>query len=179
MTKVTRPIAAVPASVTVGVLATVTMILAMVTAATIDPDRFADDRLGPKLVGRWVASCHRGAWRSDDITQEPAKKGEAAIGMVTHYATGLALTWTYFLFLHLCSRRSSLSKATAYGAATALLPLLVMYPAWGYGAFGRRDPNAARLARAMLLGHTAFGAAIGLWTALLSHERFIGSQGAD
>jgi hypothetical protein len=170
MAGATRPIAAVPASVSVGVLATFTMDLAMVAAATLDPDRFADDRLGPRTIGRWVASCRRGAWRSDDITQEPARNGEAAIGMAAHYATGLALTWTYFLFLRKCGRRSSLPKATAYGAATALLPLLVMYPAWGYGAFGLRDPHAARLARAMLLGHTAFGAGIGLWTALLCRD---------
>jgi hypothetical protein len=162
-----RASAGVPASLTVGVLATFTMDLAMVAAATLDPDRFADERLGPKTIGRWVWSCRLGAWRSDDITQEPARTGEAAIGMAAHYATGLALTWTYFLFLRLSGRRSNLSRATAYGAATAVLPLLVMFPAWGYGAFGLRDPNAARLARAMLLGHTAFGAGIGLWTALL------------
>jgi hypothetical protein len=170
MAEVAKPTGTVPAIVTVGVLATVTMDVAMVAAAIVDPDRFADDRLGPNTIGRWVASCRRGAWRSDDITQEPAKNGEAAIGMATHYATGLALTWTYFLFLRMCRRRSSLPKATAYGAATSLLPLLVMYPAWGYGAFGLRDPNAARLARAMLLGHTAFGAGIGLWTAFLSRD---------
>jgi hypothetical protein len=165
-----RPSAGVPAGLSVGVLATFTMDLAMVAAAKLDPDRFADDRLGPKTIGRWVASCRLGVLRSDDIAQEPAKTGEAAIGMAAHYATGLALTWIYFLALRMRGRRSSLSKATAYGATTALLPLLVMYPAWGYGAFGLRDPDAARLARAMLLGHTAFGAGIGLWTALLCRD---------
>ena len=170
MVAATRLIATVPASVTVGVLATVTMDVAMVAAAMIDPDRFADDRLGPSTIGRWVASCCRGGWRCDDITREPAVRGEAAIGMVTHYATGLSLTWTYLVFLRLCGRRSSLPKATAYGVATGLLPLLIMYPAWGYGAFGRRDANAARLARAMLLGHTVFGAGIGLWTTVLGRD---------
>ena len=47
---------------------------------------------------------------------------------------------------------------------------VVMALTLGYGALGLRDPNAARLARAMLVGHTAFGAGIGLWTALLSRD---------
>ena len=29
-----------------------------------------------------------------------------------------------------------MAAASAYGAATALLPFLVMYPSWGIGAFG-------------------------------------------
>ncbi|MGZ4198946.1 MAG: DUF2938 family protein, partial [Thermoleophilia bacterium] len=150
-----------PPSILVGVLATATMDLAMIAAARIDGERFVSEKLDPAIVGRWVASSCRGRWRHDDIVTEPAATGEAAIGIVTHYVTGVSLTWSYFLLLRLGGSRSSLAKATAFGAATALLPFLVMYPAWGYGPFGLRA-DAARLARIMLLGHTAFGAATAL-----------------
>lgn len=51
----------------------------------------------------------------------------------------------------------------AFGIATAVLPLLVLFPSLGYGWFGLRSGEAARLERIMLLGHTAFGVGIGLW----------------
>ncbi len=152
-------------------LATVTMDVAMVLAARIDPERFASEKLAPGTIGRWVASCCRGRWGHDDLASEPSVRGEVVVGMAAHYATGLVLTETYFCLLRLAGARSSVSKATAFGAATALLPFLVMYPAWGYGAFGLCDPDAARLARGMLLGHTAFGVGIGGWAALLSQRR--------
>jgi len=40
-----------------------------------------------------------------------------------------------------------------------------MYPSMGYGCCGRDSGDARRLRSIMLLGHTAFGAGIGLWTA--------------
>ena len=40
-----------------------------------------------------------------------------------------------------------------------------MYPSMGYGCCGRRSGDARRLGSIMLLGHAAFGAGIGLWTA--------------
>jgi hypothetical protein len=52
---------------------------------------------------------------------------------------------------------------TAYGIATAVLPLLVMFPSMGYGWLGLRTGDAARLNRIMVLGHVAFGVGIGLW----------------
>ena len=55
--------------------------------------------------------------------------------------------------------------AIAYGVATGVLPLLLMYPSMGYGCCGRRSDDARRIVRAMLLGHVAFGAGIGAWTA--------------
>jgi len=43
--------------------------------------------------------------------------------------------------------------------------LFIMYPSMGYGCCGRRSGDARRLGSIMLLGHAAFGAGIGLWTA--------------
>jgi hypothetical protein len=152
-----------PSSVVIGVLATITMDAAFVAASRLGGEAFTTDKIGPELVGRWAGGLARGRWRHDDIAAEPGLRGEAAIGLATHYATGVALTYAYLLALRRLGRRPGAVTATAYGAATALLPFLIMYPSWGYGCCGRRSGDAARMARVMLLGHTVFGAGIGVW----------------
>ncbi len=46
-----------------------------------------------------------------------------------------------------------------------------MFPSMGYGWFGLRSGDAARLNRIMLLGHTAFGVGIGLWAPRFAERR--------
>jgi Protein of unknown function (DUF2938) len=158
---------ALPASVPAGVLATVTMDAALVLASRFASDTFASDKIGLEMIGRWAGSLGRGRWRccTKDITAEPRLRGELAIGFAVHYLTGIALTETYFALLRRSGLRPGPVKATAFGLATTVLPLLVLYPSMGYGCCARRSGDAARLVRIMLLGHTAFGAGIGLWTA--------------
>lgn len=86
--------------------------------------------------------------------------------ITTHYVTGIALTQVYLTSLDRLGVRSNLVKATAFGLATAALPLLVMFPSMGYGLRGGQGEAARRMRSVMLLGHTAFGAGIGLCTAV-------------
>jgi protein-S-isoprenylcysteine O-methyltransferase Ste14 len=161
----------VPAGVPAGVLATITMDAAMVAAAEVGGRAFDSSRVGPRMIGRWAAYLARGRWRHDDIGSEPAIRGELALGMLTHYATGIVLTQAYLELAGATHRRPSLAAATAYGVATSVLPLLVMFPSMGYGWFGLRSGEAARLNRIMLLGHIAFGLGIGLWAPRFSERR--------
>jgi hypothetical protein len=165
-----KQVAAVPASVTVGVLATLSMDAFFLAASQLGGARFTSDKVGLELVGRWAGGLARGRLRHADMAAEPALRGEAALGLAVHYLTGVTLTQAYYEALRRGGRRPSLESATAFGAVTALLPLLVMYPSWGLGPFALRSGEAARLLRIMLLGHTAFGAAIGLWTMLLNRS---------
>src|SRR5512135_3113227 len=87
----------VPAGVPEGVLATITMDVAMVAASSLGGKAFTSDRLGPEIIGRWAAGLLRGRWRRADISREPAQRGELALGLATHYVTGVALTQA-FLF---------------------------------------------------------------------------------
>ncbi len=163
----------VPAGVPAGVLATVTMDIAMVTAERFGGSAFTSERLGPDMIGRWAADLARGRWRRDEIeiTSEPAVRGELALGMLTHYATGIILTQAFVLLPRSGNDRTNLAVGTAYGIATAALPLLVMFPSMGYGWFGLRSGDAARLNRIMLLGHAAFGIGIGLWAPRFAARR--------
>lgn len=171
MAQVRNSVAVVPAALRVGVLATLTMDAWFVAASRVGGESFTSDKVGPELVGRWAGGLVRGQYRHDDLASDPPLRGEAALGLGVHYLTGIALTQVYYEMLRRSGSRSRLTTATAYGAATALLPLLVMYPSWGLGAFASRSGEARRLTRIMLLGHSAFGAAIGLWTLLPAKRR--------
>ena len=163
----TRPIAAVPASVTVGVLATLSMDAVFLAASQLGGASFTSDKIGLDLIGRWAGGLARGRFRHLDMAAEPAVRGEAALGLAVHCLTGITLTHLYYEALRRCGRESGVPSATAFGAATALMPMLIIYPSWGIGPFGLGSDETARLVRIMLLGHTAFGTAIGVWTRLL------------
>ena len=158
----------VPTSVSVGVLATLTMDAAFVAASRLGGAAFTSEKIGPELVGRWAIGLAQGRLTHVDMEAEDPIRGEAAAGLAVHYCTGVALTQAYYAMQGRRLRGSrGIVAASAYGAATALLPFLVMYPSWGLGPFGVRSGELARLTRIMLFGHTVFGAGIGLWTALL------------
>ncbi len=152
-------------------LATITMDGAMVAASFLGGSAFTSNRLGVDVIGRWAADLLRGRWRHADITTEPARRGELALGMLTHYGTGIILTQAFLLLARRGNGRPTRPAGTAFGIATAVLPLLVMFPSMGYGWFGFRSGDAARLNRIMLLGHTAFGVGIGLWAPRFAERR--------
>jgi hypothetical protein len=161
----------VPAGVPAGVLATITMDSAMVAASYIGGSAFSSDRLGVNVIGRWAADLLRGRWRHDDIRSEPARRGELGLGLLTHYVTGIILTGVFLLLPRRRHERPSFAAGTAFGIATAALPLLVLFPSLGYGWLGFRSGEAVRLNRIMLLGHTAFGVGIGLWAPRFAERR--------
>jgi len=149
----------------VGVAATVTMDVVMVAAAKLAPDVFASEKNSPEAIGRWADGLCRGRWRFEDMSAEPPVRGELWIGLAAHYLTGVMLTEVYLTAVRRGGLRPGVAGATAYGIATAVLPLLLMYPSMGYGCCGRQSGDARRLVGSMLLGHAAFGAGIGLWAA--------------
>jgi len=161
----------VPAGVPAGVLATVTMDVAIVAASSLGGRAFTSKRTDVDVIGRWAAGLLRGPWRHDDITSEPARRGEVGLGLLTHYGTGIILTQAFLLLPRRGNGRPSFAGGTSFGIATAVLPLLVMFPSMGYGWFGLRSGEAARINRIMLLGHTAFGIGIGLWAPRLAGRR--------
>jgi hypothetical protein len=153
----------VPAGLPAGVLATVGMDAAMVAASVIGGRAFTSERTDIDVIGRWVAGLLHGRLCSDDIANEPPVRGEVALGLVVHYATGVILTQTFLLLPRRGDGRPTFLGGTAYGFATSVLPLLVMFPSMGYGWMALRSGEAARVNRIMLVGHTAFGIGIGLW----------------
>jgi hypothetical protein len=161
----------VPAGLPAGVLATVGMDAAIVAASVIGGRAFTSERTDVDVIGRWVAGLMRGQWRRDDITDAPPVRGEVALGFLTHYCTGIALTQAFLLLPRRRGGRPTFLGGTAYGIATAVLPLLVMFPSMGFGWLALRSGEAARVDRIMLVGHTAFGIGIGLWAPRFAARR--------
>ncbi len=155
-------VAGVGRSIVAGTLATMTMDGAMLAAARVGGEALDSERLSPQIIGRWAAGLLRGRYRHDDITLEKPVPGELILGLATHYATGIVLTAGFALLPR--RARPGVSDAVVYGVATSALPFLVLFPSLGYGWFGLRSGEAGRMARVMLIGHTAFGAGIGIWT---------------
>ncbi len=143
-----------------GVIATVTMDAAMAAAEIVGGDAFSSPRLSLQMIGRWTGDLACGNWSPRDMLSRPARRGEAALGMMTHYVTGIGLTAVFLAIVR--GPRPTLKQATTYGIATSALPLLVMFPSMGDGPFGLGSGEAPRLIRIMLLGHTAFGIGIGI-----------------
>ena len=158
------------AGIPAGVVATVTMDAAMVAAAAIGGEAFASERVDPAVIGRWGGGLLRGRWRHVDASREEPGTLDVPLGLMTHYLTGIVLTEAFVLVPW---RRPgpAFAAAVAYGIATSVFPLFVLFPSLGYGPAGLRSGEAARLARIMLVGHSAFGAGIGLGTALLVARR--------
>ena len=152
-----------PAGARAGVCATLTMDGSMVLASRLAPRLFATDKVDVNLVGRWVGGLARGRL-GGDVTTAPPVRGEVVVGLATHYLTGIVLTESYLMALPRLGLRPGPVKATAFGVATAVFPLFVMYPSMGYGYLGRHSGDARRVVSIMLLGHLAFGAGIGLWS---------------
>ena len=134
----------------------------MVLGAWLAPETLASDKIGPEMIGRWAAGLARGQWRHEDISAEQPVRGELWLGFAAHYLTGIVLTQGYLAAAGRGGRWPGVPGAVAYGVATGVLPLLLMYPSMGYGLGGRRSGDARRLVCSMLLGHAAFGAGIGL-----------------
>jgi hypothetical protein len=169
--RLTRASAGVPAAVPVGVLATIAMDGAMIAAGRLGGSAFTSDRIRVEVVGRWSAGLMRGRWCGADITAQPAQPGELALGLLAHYAMGIVLTQAFLLLARPGDGRPSVPAATAFGIATAALPLLWMYPSMGYGWLALRSGEATRINRIMLIGHTTFGLAIGLWAPRFAKRR--------
>ena len=158
------------AGVPAGVVATITMDAAMVAAARLGGEGFASERTDLAVIGRWGRGLLRARWPHVDASREEPGALDAVLGMVTHYLTGIALTEAFVLVPW---RRpgSTFAAAVAYGVATSVFPLLVLFPSLGYGPLGLRSGEAAKLGRIMLVGHTAFGVGIGLGAAHLAAQR--------
>jgi hypothetical protein len=60
----------------------------------------------------------------------------------------------------------------AFGAATTLVPYLVMQPSFGLGFAASKTPNPNQARLKSLMTHTVFGVGLYLWALLLSPVLF-------
>lgn len=157
-----RPLTPLRAGVA-GMLATVVM---DVIGRTLIAPVLDIQAPSPEALGRWIGHMRNRRFVHRDIALAQPVAGEAALGILAHYAIGLTLGVGYGLLLRARhSARTSLPLALSYGTATTAFSWLVMFPATGQGALGRR--GGRKLPVLSLLNHTVYGLALGITVAKL------------
>jgi hypothetical protein len=120
--------------------------------------------LPPNLIGRWFVTLVRGPAVVTTIADVPAVRGEIAVALAGHYTIGIALTAAFVGSLAATGlrdrRRFAFVSALVFGLLTNLLPWLWMFPAMGYGRFGRAAPPEWALTTTSCVNHAFF--ALGL-----------------
>ena len=123
------------------------------------------------LVGRWALGLLRGQWAHADIARSPAQPGEVPAGWAFHFflgGGGVALMYAATAD-HVASFTVPIRHlwgGVIFGAATSLLPWLLLLPAFGWGWFGRRGPPGSNALLASAVSHIPYGLGVGVVMAL-------------
>jgi hypothetical protein len=145
-------------AVIVGVAATVTMDVLASLARRIDLVRGAQGN----WVGRWYLGIARGQFVHSNIADAPEQAGEKRAALIGHYLIGIVLAVLYvFGARWLEFSPSGLVVALGYGLATCVFPWFLLFPAMGFGWFGRKGPPELWMFRTSVLNHLFYG--LGLW----------------
>jgi hypothetical protein len=146
------------AGVLVGIAATVTMdVLGSVS-------RRVGLAAGAKgqWVGRWYLGIAQGRFVHANIAAAPEHPGEARAALVGHYLIGVTLALVYVIGIRWVGLSpSSFFVAAGYGLATCVFPWFLVFPALGFGLFGRKGPPELKLFTSSLMNHLFYG--FGLW----------------
>ena len=122
------------------------------------------------LVGRWALGLARGHWAHVDIANSPARPGEVPMGWAFHILVGGGgVALMYAAFVHAAGLTVPLHHlwgGVIFGAATSLLPWLVLLPAFGWGRYGRRGPPGSNALLASTVSHIPYGLGVGVVMAL-------------
>jgi len=116
------------------------------------------------LLGRWVLHMPGGTLVHPDIRTASPRRYECTVGWTSHYLIGVGFA-TGFLLLAgpAWLARPTLFPALLFGAATVVVPLLTMQPAFGLGIASSRTPHPWKARLKSLMTHTVFGAGLYLW----------------
>jgi hypothetical protein len=125
------------------------------------------------LVGRWALGLLRGQWAHADIARSPTRPGEVRMGWAFHFLIGGGgVALLYAVWLQTVGWTVPVQRlwgGVAFGAATSLLPWLLLLPAFGWGCFGRRGPPGSNALLASVVSHLPYGLGVGAVTALGAH----------
>jgi|SRR5678815_1286813 hypothetical protein len=110
------------------------------------------------LVGKWVESSIHGTVFLNDIRASPGEPTSLHSFLLYHYTIGMLLTMALYAIV-LMFKPGSVPRwlPMTYGLTTSVLPLLLMFPAMGFGCWGSKGPPEYLLLRTAILNHLAFG----------------------
>lgn len=110
------------------------------------------------MLGRWCGHWFHGIWFHTSIKDAPAVRGEKVCGWAVHYLTGIAFAGA---LVHIAGpqwiTKPALLPAISFGAATVLLPWLLLQPALGAGVAAAKTPRPWFSRTLSLATHLVFG----------------------
>jgi hypothetical protein len=110
------------------------------------------------MLGRWCGHWAKGVWFHLSIQNASAVRGEKLCGWLLHYLAGIALALAFAgLVGPQWFHNPTLGLALCWGAATVLLPWLVLQPALGAGLAAARTPRPWTSRAISLATHIVFG----------------------
>jgi|TARA_A100001391_G_scaffold205462_1_gene206837 hypothetical protein len=110
------------------------------------------------MLGRWCGHWAKGVWFHPSIQKASAVRGERLSGWVLHYLASIALALAFAgLVGPQWFRNPTLLPALCWGAATVLLPWMVLQPALGAGLAAARTPRPWHSRAISLATHIVFG----------------------
>jgi hypothetical protein len=113
-------------------------------------------------VGRWYLGIAKGRFVHSNIAVAPEQPGEKRAALVGHYLIGIALAIFYVAGTGwLGISPGTFLVAVGYGVATTVFPWFLVYPALGFGVFGRTGPPELKPFTSSLVNHVFYG--FGLW----------------
>jgi hypothetical protein len=121
------------------------------------------------LLGRWLLHMPAGTIVHRSIAVAERKSHECTLGWIAHYLIGTGFALVFVLLVSgSWLERPTLWPALVFGAATTLVPYLIMQPSFGLGLAASKTPNPNQARLKSLMTHTVFGAGLYLWALLLN-----------
>lgn len=121
-----------------------------------------------KMIGRMSAGWARGRFCYRHPGEMEPVANELLYGYLTHYAIGVGLAVPFVLGWDLwVGEPVSPLWALAYGLATTVASLFLVYPSMGLGLYGRRAPDGIRAPLSSLANHLFFGMGMAVAVALV------------
>jgi uncharacterized membrane protein YeaQ/YmgE (transglycosylase-associated protein family) len=119
------------------------------------------------MIGRMAVGWAHGRFRYRHPSEMKQVANEMLYGYVTHYTIGVGLAVPYVLGWDLLvGGPASPGWALAYGVATTVASLFLVYPSMGLGVFGRRSPDGIRAPLSSLANHLFYGMGMAVAVAL-------------
>jgi hypothetical protein len=115
-------------------------------------------RIDMRMIGRMSAGWAHGRFRYRHPTEMSQVANELLLGYFTHYAIGMGLAIPFvFAWSLLVGNPVSPGWILAYGVATTVASVCLVYPSMGLGVFGLRSPEGIRAPLSSLANHFFFG----------------------
>jgi hypothetical protein len=120
------------------------------------------------MIGRMSSGWMHGRIRYRHPSEMKQVTNEKFYGYITHYLIGVLFALVYVIsWYYLMGRPISPLWALAYGIATTVGSLFLIYPSMGLGMLGRRSSEVIKSPLSSLANHTFYGIGLAIGIALI------------